>query len=228
MNMNYSNINPKTKTFSTQKIVILALMCAVAYVLTVLIRVPVVSFLTYDPKDIIIVLAGFIFSPIYSVIVSLVVSLIEMVTVSNSGPIGLIMNVMAGCTFALTASIFYKKSKSNKSVVFGFIVASISMTVFMLAWNYLITPFYLGTPREAVVDMLVPIILPFNLIKSALNSCIILLIYKPIINSLRNNKLIDLNKQSKDNNSTNIPIMIISAFIIVTCIFIILVLNKVI
>lgn len=226
--MNNLNTNTNLKTFTTQKLVLMALMCALAYISTVFIRVPVVSFLTYDPKDVIIVISGFIFSPLHSILVSVIVSLVEMVTVSDSGPIGLLMNVFASCIFSLIATVFYKKDSNNKSIILGLSLASISMTGFMLIWNYLITPFYLGVPRSAVIDMLVPIILPFNLIKSILNSCIILLIYKPVINSLYKNKIISNHNISSNKNNKSIPIIIISILLILTCIFIILVYNKII
>ena len=38
----------------------------------------------------------------------------------------------------------------------------------MLLWNYLITPIYMGMDREEiVVPMLIPVFLPFNLVKAA-------------------------------------------------------------
>ena len=65
------------------------------------------------------------------------------------------------------------------------------MTVIMLLWNYLITPLYMGYPRETVAAMLIPTFLPFNLLKSGLNSAILLLIYKPVVTALRKARLIE-------------------------------------
>ena len=45
----------------------------------------------------------------------------------------------------------------------------------------LITPFYMGYPREAVVELLLPAFLPINLIKGGLNAGITMLLYKPIV-----------------------------------------------
>ena len=44
----------------TKRITTTAMLCAVAYVVVVVGRVPVVLFLKYDPKDIIITLGGLI------------------------------------------------------------------------------------------------------------------------------------------------------------------------
>ena len=38
----------------------------------------------------------------------------------------------------------------------------------------------MGAPREAVVQMLVPVIIPFNLVKSGVNSLITFVVYKSI------------------------------------------------
>lgn len=45
---------------STKKITTLAMISAIAYVVVVVGRVPVVMFLKYDPKDIVITLGGLI------------------------------------------------------------------------------------------------------------------------------------------------------------------------
>jgi riboflavin transporter FmnP len=50
----------------------------------------------------------------------------------------------------------------------------------MLGANILITPLFLGIPRADVFPMLLPVILPFNLIKCAINCPIAFFIYKPV------------------------------------------------
>ena len=79
----------------TKKITTTAMLCAAAYVVVVVGRVPVVLFLKYDPKDIIITLGGLIWGPLTSFTVSVIVSLIEMVTISENGILGCIMNIVS-------------------------------------------------------------------------------------------------------------------------------------
>ena len=65
---------------STKKLTTIAILSAMAMVLNLLIQfpiVPVVSFLSYDPKDIIIVIAGFIYGPMTSFIMSLLCSFLD-------------------------------------------------------------------------------------------------------------------------------------------------------
>ena len=83
------------KKYDTKRLVTLAMMAAIAYAAVAFIRIPAVSFLKYEPKDVILVITGFLFGPLDAMIVTLVVSLVEMVTISETGPIGLLMNVIS-------------------------------------------------------------------------------------------------------------------------------------
>ena len=51
----------------------------------------------------------------------------------------------------------------------------------MTLWNYLIAPIYMGYPREAIVELLIPAFIPFNLIKGGMNAAITMLLYKPVV-----------------------------------------------
>jgi riboflavin transporter FmnP len=55
----------------------------------------------------------------------------------------------------------------------------------MLPANYAITPLYTGAPREFVAGILIPAILPFNLIKGSVNAVIAILLYKPVKSALK-------------------------------------------
>lgn len=161
---------------------------AVAYVAMALIHVkliPAAPFLTYDPKDAIIAIGGFLLGPVYAFVLSVIVAFLEMITISESGIIGMVMQVIATAAFVIPAAFFYKKHRTKKAAATGLAIGCISMTVIMVLWNYILTPIYMGAARADVAAMLVPIIIPFNLIKAVLNSLIILLIYKPIVSGLR-------------------------------------------
>ena len=119
------------------------------------------------------------------------VAVVEMFTVSDTGPIGCIMNVLATCAFCCTAAFVYKKFHTRKGAVIGLALGTVCLTVVMLLWNYLITPIYMGMDREEiVVPMLIPVFLPFNLVKGGLNMALILLLYKPVVTALRKARLV--------------------------------------
>ena len=98
------------------------------------------------------------------------------------------------------------------------------MVCVMLLWNYLITPIYMGYPREEVVRLLLPAFLPFNFIKGGLNAAITMLLYKPVITALRYSGLVEQNKAT-EKARINIGVILVAFLIIITCILLILSLN---
>lgn len=171
----------------------LGMLTAVAYVVMYLSKLlpQVAGFLQLDLKDTVICIGGFLFGPVASALISLVVALVEMFSaVSDTGPIGMVMNVLATCSFCCTAASVYKKQHTKKGAVLGLLLGVAALTVVMLLWNYLITPLYMGVERDVVKDMLVPIILPFNLVKGGLNMALILVLYKPVVTALRQARLV--------------------------------------
>lgn len=210
----------------TKRLVNLALLSAMAYVLMVVGRIPVVSFLKYDPKDLIIVIGGFIYGPMASFLVSLVVSFVEMITVSDTAWIGFVMNVLSSCSFACTAAYIYKKNQKIQGAVIGLIVGGLLTIVIMLLWNYLLTPIYMGVPRQMVVSMLLPVFLPFNALKVGLNGAAAMIVYKPVVRALRRASLIPPSTagHSPDRKKTA-GVLIISVGVLITCILSILALQ---
>lgn len=208
----------------TKKIVMIAMLCAIAYVMVLVFRIPVVLFLKYEPKDVAITLGGLIWGPLTSFVISVVVSLIEMVTISETGFWGLLMNILASCSFACTAAFIYKKKRSLGGAVCG-LAAGIVITVgVMLLWNYLVTPIYMGYPREAVAELLLPAFLPFNLLKSGLNAAIAFLLYKPLMTALRKIGVVtsDGGERTEGRKKASIGLIIVACVIIITCVLVIL------
>ena len=180
-------------------------------------------FLKYDPKDVVITLGGLIWGPLTSCIVSVIVSFIEMMTVSDTGIWGCIMNIVSTCSFACTAAFIYKKRHTLHGALLGLILGSMAMVAIMLLWNYLITPLYMGYPREAVAKLLLPAFLPFNLLKAGLNASITFFLYKPVVTALRKSGFIESENVKKNNKL--IGLYLIFTMIIVTCILIVLSMN---
>lgn len=209
----------------SKKLTMIGMLCAVAYIVMVVGRFPVVLFLKYDPKDVIITIGGFIFGPMTSFLISLIVSLIEMVTVSETGPIGCVMNILSTCCFACTAAFIYKKQHTMKGAITGLVAGCLLTTAVMLLWNYLITPIYMGYPREAVAELLLPAFLPFNLLKGGLNTVITLLIYKPIVTALRKAGFLETTSPQGAVRQRRTGIMLVCAVLLITLIFLMLVLR---
>lgn len=189
-NTNPVNTSPKLRGNSTKMdtktLVTLAMLTGLAYMVMFISKIlpNVNGFLEFDFKDMVIAIGGFLYGPAAAVMMVVSVSLLQFFTVSETGIIGLIMNVIATGSFCCIASLVYWYRPNFKGAVLGLTMGGLMMTVLMLLWNYAITPLYMGMPRETVAAMLVPIFLPFNLVKAGLNMGAVLTIYPTVMKAL--------------------------------------------
>ena len=170
--------------FGVRKMCTMAILAALSLVLVLLVHFPIIPaapWLEYDPADIPILIGGFVYGPIAGLLITVVASLIQAMTVSAaSGWVGFVMHVISTGTLVLVSSIIYKFNKTRKGAFIALVAGSIAMTAIMIPANLFFTVRYWGQPYEVVKASIIPIIIPFNLIKSTGNSLIVFLIYKTL------------------------------------------------
>ncbi len=186
----------KEKKQLTQRLTRLAALCALSIILVLIIHFPIfpqAKFLEYDPADVPVLVASFLYGPWWGLMVTVVASIIQGLTVSAaSGFIGIIMHILATGAFSVTAGLIYRKMHTMKGAVAALVCGSVAMTTVMVGCNLVFTPLFMGQSFKAVVGMLVPIIIPFNLAKAGLNSVITFILYKPI------SRLFEVNRSAKE------------------------------
>ena len=210
--------------YSTRYIAVVAMFTAISFVAVLISKVipNVAGFLSYEPKDAVIVISGFIFGPLTCVFVSVLTSIIEMLTISSTGFYGLLMNVVSTCAFTVPAAWFYRKHHTLRGAVIGLGIGIVVLAACMVLWNYIITPFYMGVDRSVVAGMLMSIFLPFNLIKGGINAGITLLIYKPVVNALRRAHLVE-ESASGNKGGFKVGFTIFAAAVLITFVLLFLV-----
>ena len=176
--MNRTDLSWKIKKMSAT-----AMFCALAFALTY-IKIPVM-FLSLEIKDSVIVLATLLFGPLSGLFLAIAVPLLEFVTHSTTGVYGLIMNVLSSVTFSMVTGLIYKYKKSFYGAIVGLASGVASVTAVMLLANLLVTPYYMGVTVSTVVTLIPKLLLPFNFIKATLNGAIVLLLYKPLSQTLK-------------------------------------------
>ena len=183
------------------------------------------GFLQFEIKGTVIAIGGFLFGPLSAAVISIVVAFIEMFTVSDTGIIGCIMNLLAACAFACPAAYIYQKNRTRKGAVIGLMVGVAALTVTMLLWNYLITPIYMHMDREEiVVPMLKTVFLPFNLVKGGLNMALTLVLYKPVVTALRKARLVPERENSQSGDHFDAGFLLFSLALLATFVVLVLVL----
>ena len=197
------NTNVNSRTLKLTK---MALMVAVTFV-CLFMRFPIfppASFLLFEVSDIPILIAGFVFGPIIGFGIGVVAILLHaFLIVMPSGAYGVIMHIIAVGTYVLVSGLIYnifkgktwvfvcpahpetvcevyQKNKAKQWGLLALIIGGLCMTAIMIPANLIVTPQFMGAPLEAVKAMILPIILPFNLLKMALNTVVVFILYKRI------------------------------------------------
>lgn len=172
----------------TRKLTTLAMLAALSVVLVAIIHIPIfpaAPFLQYDPADIPILIATFSFGPLAGLMVTAVVSVIQAFLVSGDGVYGMLMHFLATGAYVLVAGFIYRRKKTRTTGAVSLACGAATMVIVMIGLNLLITPFFTGGSVEDVKELLVPVIIPFNLIKAGINGLVTFLVYKPISNFVK-------------------------------------------
>ena len=133
---------------NTKKLTTLGVLAACSIVLVAFIHFPIfpaVSFLEYDPADIPILIGTFLFGPAWGVVLTVLVSAIQGMTVSaQSGVYGIVMHVIATSAFTIVAGAIYKRKKTKKGALVAIICGIMAMVAVMYPANLALTPIYLN------------------------------------------------------------------------------------
>ena len=172
------NENQKIKRMTA-----VALFIALAYVCMYVFRIKV-SFLTFDAKDAVMTIGACFFGPVSGVIMPLIVALLELITVSDTGLYGFLMNFISSAAFCGVAALVYKYRRSASGALIAMGAAVVSMTATMMVFNLIVTPFYMGATVAEVAGMIPTLLLPFNIAKALLNAALVLILYKPVSTAL--------------------------------------------
>ncbi len=173
---------------SIYRMVVMAIFVALAYATMFVFRFNV-TFLTFDLKDVFLTIGGLLFGPVAAVIMSLLVAVLEFITVGDTGFYGFIMNFVSSAVFTSVCALVYKYRKKLSGAVIGLVAAVFVMTGVMMAMNLFVTPLYTSSTPGDVAKMIPTLLLPFNLTKAVFNASLVLLLYKPVSRALKASKL---------------------------------------
>ncbi|WP_300767374.1 ECF transporter S component [uncultured Bifidobacterium sp.] len=167
--------------WSTRLIAIYALFVALSMALSFVEfpLMPAAPWLKYDPSGIVCLIAGFIFGPSAAAIVSVLGFAPHLF--ANSW--GTLMAVAVALALSVPASLIYRRMHTRKGAALALVVGSVAALAVAIGGNLLITPMiYAKMSVDAVAAMIIPVLLPFNVLKFALHSVVTFLIYKPVSN----------------------------------------------
>ncbi len=139
------------------------------------------GFLEIELSDLPALILAFAFGPLAGVLCELIKNLIHCFF-STTGFVGEFANFVVNGIFCYIAGSMYQKQKTKMSAVVALTLATLVMALVGIFTNlYIMIPLYAPQMDAASKTALVTgVILPFNFIKGAAISAIVLLIYKKI------------------------------------------------
>lgn len=171
-------------TWSTRRIAVTALFCALAFVLT-FVEIPIfppAPWLMYDPSGIVAFVAALAFGPSTGAVVAVLPWVLK--TLFSFNPYGHVMAILAGLTLVLPAALIARRVSGPRGLALGMLVGAAASVVACVLGNIVITPLYTAVSTADVIAMIVPILLPFNLIKVVINCVVTALVQKPVSQAL--------------------------------------------
>jgi len=139
---------------------------------------PQAPFLLYDPGNVFLLIGSFKLGPKIGVLMCFITALLFALITGQGGPYGALMNFLATGTLIFVSSQIYLLNHTKRGAILGMILGTLAMTLIMIPANLIITPFYLGVEREIVVKMIIPAIIPFNLLKGIISGFLTFILYK--------------------------------------------------
>jgi riboflavin transporter FmnP len=139
---------------------------------------PQAPFLLYDPGNVFLLIGSFKLGPKIGVLMCFITAILFALITGQGGPYGALMNFLATGTLIFVSAQIYLLNHTKRGAILGMILGTLAMTLIMIPANLIITPFYLGVEREIVIKMLIPAIIPFNLLKGIISGVLTFILYK--------------------------------------------------
>ena len=195
--------NPTVRTTTTTRTIVCVGMRAAISTILMLFEFPLPfiapGFYELDFSEVPILIGAFALGPVAGVLTELVKILLNLViNGTNTAFVGEFANFVMGCAFVVPASVIYKRKKNRQHAMIGLAAGTVIMSAAAVFINALVLlPAYakaFSMPIDALVGMgtavnghitnlltfVVFAVAPFNLLKGAMVSVVVLLIYKKI------------------------------------------------
>ncbi|MBC7960328.1 MAG: ECF transporter S component [Vallitaleaceae bacterium] len=139
--------------------------------LIMLVEVPILpppfDFLKLDFSEAIALFGGVAFGPLAAIFIELIKNLLKFMLNTQTGGIGELANFIVGVAYVVPIALVYRKISSQKGLLLGMLVGSVSMIVIALISNYFIfLPLWGIADAQAKMDFIKNGLLPFNAIKA--------------------------------------------------------------
>ena len=159
---------------SPKQVAAIVLLILMAMVLS-FVELPVVpgaEWLKYDPSGIVSLLATILYGSWIGVAVAV------------TSWIGAFMNIMATVSLILVVGTVYRRKPCLMHAVLGCAAGVVVSSAVSICLNFVVTPLYMGATYEQVASLVLPALLPFNVVKALANSVVAIVSYRKLASLL--------------------------------------------
>lgn len=171
-------------SINTKNIALAALFTAASLLLS-FIQIPIfpaAPWLMYDPSGIVCLIAALAFGPKLGAAVA-IISWLPRVFLD---PFGAPMGMASTCAFVIPAALIYIRGhRSRAASVTGTVTGAVVSVAVACVLNLFVTPLYTAVSMMDVVAMIVPILIPFNVLKMVINTVAGQVLLAPCMNALK-------------------------------------------
>ncbi|MEX2356521.1 MAG: ECF transporter S component [Thermaerobacterales bacterium] len=150
----------------------LSLFATLGAVLMVTLSIPIMPsapFLRYNPGDVMVILASVSLGPWGGVMAAIMKNVLVFL-MRGSNPIGLMMNFIATAALAVVVGYIFRFRPGLPGLLTGGSLGALLAAAVMIPANLLVVPFLHGIPYDVVLSMILPVYIPFNLLKGAIST----------------------------------------------------------
>lgn len=170
------------RSINTKRIALAALFTAASLILS-FIQIPIfpaAPWLMYDPSGIVCLIAALAFGPKLGAAVA-IISWLPRVFLD---PFGAPMGMVSTCAFIIPAALIFRTRRTRAASLVGMVAGAILSIVVACVLNLFVTPLYTAVSMMDVVAMILPILLPFNTLKMAINTVAGQVLIAPALSAL--------------------------------------------
>lgn len=175
----------------------MGMLAALAVVLVMLVHfpiIPAVSFIEYDMADVPVLIGTLLYGPIPGLLILLVASLVQAFVLGINGWVGFVMHFVASGAMVLLVGILYDRKPSLTGMTVGMALGSLARTLVMIPLNLILTVHAFGVPHDVVMSLMLPGIIPMNLIIAVANCLLAGLLFKALAPFLQKNRYLTQGK----------------------------------
>ncbi len=177
----------------SEKVIRLAQMAMLAAVACVVALIhfplfPLVSFLEFDMADVPVLIGALLYGSVPGLLILLVVSTVQAFLYGGNGWVGLVMHFVASGAMVVIVGQFYRWRHKYKDMAVGMALGTVCRAAVMIPMNLIFTVNCFGVPKQTVLDLMLPGIIPFNLIQAGVNCILAAVLFRLLLPFFRKNR----------------------------------------